>query len=168
MVGIDPGLTVTGYGLIALEGNRLRHVEHGVWRRGPGVDGGQRLAELGDRLEAYLARHRPSAVAIEQAFLGKNVQSTLRLGEARGALIVACVRQGLVPIEFPAATVKKAITGNGRAAKEQVQYMVAKLLALPRQPEPADAADALAVAMTLALDWRFSPANRAELRERGS
>lgn len=156
VLGLDPGTAVTGYGLLAIEGNRVRHVEHGVWRTGADMNAAARLAALVDRLGRFLAERRPAAVAIEQAFLGKNIQSTLRLGEARGALMVVCEQAGLSPFEYPTATVKKAVTGNGRAAKEQVQYMVKKLLALAREPEPADAADALAVALTLAIEYRFS------------
>jgi crossover junction endodeoxyribonuclease RuvC len=145
ILGIDPGLRVTGFGLIQRAGQRLAYLTSGVVRTPAG--------ELPDRLKAILeslgeviAQHSPDQVAVEKVFLNVNPQSTLLLGQARGAAICAAVSRGLPVSEYTALQVKQAVVGNGHAAKEQVQEMVRRLLALPGDPS-ADAADALACAI---------------------
>ena len=145
ILGIDPGLRVTGFGLIQRAGQRLAYLTSGVVRTPAG--------ELPDRLKAILeslgeviAQHSPDQVAVEKVFVNINPQSTLLLGQARGAAICAAVSRGLPVSEYTALQVKQAVVGNGHAAKEQVQEMVRRLLALPGDPS-ADAADALACAI---------------------
>jgi crossover junction endodeoxyribonuclease RuvC len=145
ILGIDPGLRVTGFGLIQRAGQRLAYLTSGVVRTPAG--------ELPDRLKAILeslgeviAQHSPDQVAVEKVFVNINPQSTLLLGQARGAAICAAVLRGLPVSEYTALQVKQAVVGNGHAAKEQVQEMVRRLLALPGDPS-ADAADALACAI---------------------
>ena len=145
ILGIDPGLRVTGFGLIQRAGQRLAYLTSGVVRTPAG--------ELPDRLKAILeslgeviAQHSPDQVAVEKVFVNVNPQSTLLLGQARGAAICAAVSRGLPVSEYTALQVKQAVVGNGHAAKEQVQEMVRRLLALPGDPS-ADAADALACAI---------------------
>jgi crossover junction endodeoxyribonuclease RuvC len=145
ILGIDPGLRVTGFGLIQRAGQQLAYLTSGVVRTPAG--------ELPDRLKAILeslgeviAQHSPDQVAVEKVFVNVNPQSTLLLGQARGAAICAAVSRGLPVSEYTALQVKQAVVGNGHAAKEQVQEMVRRLLALPGDPS-ADAADALACAI---------------------
>ena len=156
ILGIDPGTAATGYGLIQIEGNRLRSLDYGTWRPQRDLKPASKLAFLAAKISDYLEDQKPQLVSIEQAFLGKNVQSTLRLGEARGALMAACATLRYPVHEYPTATVKKAVIGNGRASKEQVRYMTTKLLSLKETPKSEDACDALAVAITLAFEVRFN------------
>ncbi|MEZ6194780.1 MAG: crossover junction endodeoxyribonuclease RuvC [Planctomycetota bacterium] len=152
VLGLDPGTAVTGWGLVSREGSRLSCVEYGCWKTSAGTPLPRRLLQITEGLEALLARTRPDAVAIEQAFFGKNVQSALRLGEARGSLLLTCARLGIETHEYPTASVKKALVGNGRADKTQVQFMLTRLLRMSAPPEPLDASDALALAFTLAME----------------
>lgn len=151
-LGIDPGTAVTGWAVLEASGSRLRAVEYGCVRTAPGQTLSQRLHEISAAVEELLHRFKPSAVAIEQAFYGKNIQSMLRLGEARGAILATCARTGHAVYEYPTASVKKAITGQGRGDKTQVQFMLQRLLNLSAPPSPLDASDALALAVTLALE----------------
>lgn len=152
VLGIDPGTTVTGWGLVRRSGNRVSAAGYGAWRPKRTHGRAAKLAAICDHLDEALASLRPDIVALEQAFLGKNIQSALRLGEARGAIMASCARAGLEVVEFPTATVKKAVVGNGRADKSQVQFMLQRLLGLKEPPTPADAGDALALAFALAVD----------------
>jgi crossover junction endodeoxyribonuclease RuvC len=145
ILGIDPGLRSTGFGVIAVAGNELAYVTCGCIRSGE--------RELPARLEVILhdlgeviARHVPTEVAVEKVFVNVNPQSTLLLGQARGAAISAAVLAGLPVSEYTALQVKQAVVGHGKAAKEQVQDMVRRLLKLAGAPSP-DAADALACAI---------------------
>lgn len=155
ILGVDPGTAVCGWGLIAREGNRMRHVDHGVWRTPAKAPLATRLHHIATGLETLIKERSPQAVAVEQAFFGKNVQSALRLGEARGVILATCARCGLEPVEYPTAVVKKSLVGNGRADKSQVQFMLTRLLKMDAPPEPLDASDALALAYTLALEAKF-------------
>lgn len=147
ILGIDPGTVRLGYGLIECSGPaRVRYLECGVIAASPREDRMARLAEIGGGLRDLLAEVRPDAVAMEEAFYGKNVQSTLALGEARGVALFVTAEQGLVVAGYPPATVKQAVVGHGRATKQQIGYLVRALLAMRRTPEP-DAADALAIAI---------------------
>lgn len=145
ILGIDPGLRVTGFGLIQRSGQKLAYVASGVIRT-PDAELPQRLKAILDNLSQVIAEHRPAQVAVEKVFVNVNPQSTLLLGQARGAAICAAVACGLPVSEYTALQVKQAVVGNGHAAKEQVQAMVRRLLALPGDPS-ADAADALACAI---------------------
>jgi crossover junction endodeoxyribonuclease RuvC len=145
ILGVDPGLRVTGFGVLEREGQRLRYVASGVVRT-PDATLPERLKAILDALGAVIAEHVPDQVAIEKVFVNVNPESTLALGQARGAAICAAVSRDLPVAEYTALQVKQAVVGNGHAAKEQVQEMVRRLLALPTDPA-ADAADALACAI---------------------
>ena len=147
ILGLDPGLGTTGWGLIQAEGNRLRHVANGQLKTDPSAPLPQRLAALADQLEALIAEQRPDAAAVEEVFVNKNPQSTLKLGQARGVVIMTAARSGIDVGEYAARLVKKAVVGVGNAEKAQVHAMVARLLPGVKIAGP-DAADALAVAIT--------------------
>ena len=152
VLGIDPGTRVTGIGFVRRFGSRFEVVDYGAWRARDGMTRAERLGDLSRHVEQLCQTRTPAAVALEQAFIGRNIQSALRLGEARGAILAACARCDVTVVEYPTATVKKAIVGNGRAAKEQVQFMLQRLLNLSEPPRPLDASDALALAFTLLTD----------------
>jgi crossover junction endodeoxyribonuclease RuvC len=145
ILGIDPGLRATGFGVIVANGATLGHVACGCIRSDSG-DLAARLAVIVRDLAEVIACHRPTEVAIEKVFVNVNPRSTLLLGHARGAAMSAVVLAGLPIAEYTALQVKQAVVGHGKAAKEQVQDMVRRLLALPGAPSP-DAADALACAI---------------------
>lgn len=146
LLGLDPGLQCTGWGVIEAQGNRLRHVANGQVRSRADDALGQRLTMLFEALEAIIAEHRPAAAAVEETFVNQNPRSTLKLGQARGVAMLAAARSGIVVGEYAPAVVKKAVVGVGQADKDQVHAMVKRLLpgALIAGP---DAADALAVAI---------------------
>jgi len=145
ILGIDPGLRITGFGLLEKSGNKLRYVTSGTVSSGGG-DLATRLKVLLEGLAEVIAVQRPQEVAIEKVFVNVNPHSTLLLGQARGTAICAAVIAGLPVAEYTALQVKQAVVGKGHARKEQVQHMVKRLLALPGDPSP-DAADALACAI---------------------
>ena len=147
ILGLDPGLGTTGWGLIAADGNRLSHIANGELKTKTAAPLPERLADLANQLEALLAEHRPDGAAVEEVFVNKNPQSTLKLGQARGVAIMLAARAGIAVGEYAARLVKKAVVGNGNAEKVQVHAMVARLLPGVKIAGP-DAADALAVAIT--------------------
>ena len=136
---------MTGFGVIEAEGSRLSYVTSGCVRSGDG-DLAARLKTILEGLNEVIAQHAPAAVAVEKVFVNANPQSTLALGQARGTAICAAVLAGLPVAEYTALQVKQSVVGKGHAAKEQVNHMVRRLLALPGAPSP-DAADALACAI---------------------
>lgn len=146
ILGLDPGLGTTGWGLIKAEGNRLTHVANGQIKTMASAPLATRLAALADQLEALLAEHRPDSAAVEEVFVNANAQSTLKLGQARGVVIMSAARAGLDVGEYAARLVKKAVVGTGGAEKAQVHAMVSRLLPGVKIAGP-DAADALAVAI---------------------
>ncbi|MGH7645759.1 MAG: crossover junction endodeoxyribonuclease RuvC [Gemmatimonadales bacterium] len=155
VLGIDPGTTVTGYAVVdAGPGNGAaspgvgRLVECGVITCGRDRPLPERLAELHEGIVELIARHHPTALALETAFYQKNVRTTLVLGHARGVVLLAAQQAGLAIAEYSPATIKKTVVGRGGAHKHQVGAMVARLLRLARPPTPADAADGVAVALT--------------------
>jgi crossover junction endodeoxyribonuclease RuvC len=147
ILGLDPGLGTTGWGIIEAEGNRLSHIATGQIRTDSSAPLPQRLAALARELEELLARHRPAAAAVEEVFVNKNPQSTLKLGQARGVVLMCAARAGIDVGEYAARLVKKAVVGTGAAEKAQVHAMVSRLLPGVKIAGP-DAADALAVAIT--------------------
>lgn len=146
IIGIDPGLTCTGWGIVAKSGSRLSHVANGQIRTDAKAGMADRLVELDAGLAAVIAQHRPDAGAVEEVFVNMNPQSTLKLGQARGVAMLAVARAGLTVAEYPTKVVKKALVGTGGAEKEQVQAMLRVLLPGVTLAG-ADAADALAVAI---------------------
>ena len=147
LIGLDPGLGTTGWGVIAAEGNRLSHVANGQIRTDPKAPLPARLLDLSERLGAVLVEHDPAAAAVEEVFVNENPQSTLKLGQARGVVLLAAASRGIAVGEYAARLVKTAVVGTGGADKVQVHAMVQRLLPGARIAG-ADAADALAVAIT--------------------
>ena len=147
IIGLDPGLGCTGWGVIAAAGNRLSHVANGQIRTDPKQALADRLVELSDRLAEVLAEHKPGASAVEEVFVNENPQSTLKLGQARGVILLTAARGGIEVGEYSARLVKKAVVGTGGADKVQVHAMVQRLLPGVKIVG-ADSADALAVAIT--------------------
>ena len=147
ILGLDPGLGTTGWGLIHAEGNRLSHLANGQLTTKTADELPKRLASLGEQLEALIADHQPDGAAVEEVFVNANPQSTLKLGQARGVIIMVAARSGIDVGEYAARLVKKAVVGVGNAEKAQVHAMVSRLLPGAKIAGP-DAADALAVAIT--------------------
>ena len=146
ILGIDPGLRVTGFGVIEKHGNQLVYVASGCIKSNDRQSLPERISTLFAGISEVIATYAPDQAAVEQVFVNVNPQSTLLLGQARGAAISALVHAGLPVAEYTALQVKQAVVGKGKAAKEQVQHMVVRLLNLPGAPT-ADAADALACAI---------------------
>ena len=151
VLGVDPGTSVTGYGVIET-GNGApgigRLIECGVIRFTGRSPLPRRLQELHSHISLLIARHHPGALALENAFYHKNVHTTLVLGHARGVILLAAEQAGLEIAQYPPATVKKTVVGAGGAPKGEVASVVARLLRLREAPTPADAADGVAVALT--------------------
>jgi crossover junction endodeoxyribonuclease RuvC len=147
ILGLDPGLGCTGWGVIAADGNRLSHVANGQIRTDPKARLPARLLALHAALGEVLAAHNPQAAAVEEVFVNDNPQSTLKLGQARGVVLLAAAGLGIEVGEYAARLVKKAVVGTGGAEKAQVHAMVGRLLPGVKIAG-ADAADALAVAIT--------------------
>ena len=147
ILGLDPGLGTTGWGLISAEGNRLSHLANGQVRTDPKQPLAARLLKLDEELGRVIDAHRPDEAAVEEVFLNENPQSSLKLGQARGVVLVAAARRGVNVGEYAARLVKKAVVGTGGADKAQIHFMVQRLLPGVKIAG-ADAADALAVAIT--------------------
>ena len=154
VLGVDPGTQVTGYGVIET-GNGSpgmgRLIECGVFRFSRSNPLPHRLAELHHEIAGLIKRHQPSVLALEDAFYHKNVRTTLVLGHARGVILLAAQQQGLDIAQYAPAMIKKTVVGAGGARKNQVGAMVAHLLRLKTAPEPSDAADGVAAALTYIL-----------------
>lgn len=146
ILGIDPGLRTTGFGIIEKRGNRLTYVASGTVRTPSEAELPERLKVIFGGVCEIVQTYRPNCAAIEKVFVNVNPQSTLLLGQARGAAISALVSGGLAVSEYTALQLKQAVVGHGKAHKRQVQDMVQRLLSLPELPGP-DAADALGVAI---------------------
>ena len=147
IIGLDPGLGTTGWGVIAKQGSRLTHIANGQIRTDAKASLAERLVHLDRELTDVILAHRPDAGAVEEVFVNSNPQSTLKLGQARGVCLLALARAGLPVAEYATRLVKKALVGTGAAEKAQVQAMLGILLPGVKLAG-ADAADALAVAIT--------------------
>ncbi|MFM8499558.1 MAG: crossover junction endodeoxyribonuclease RuvC [Chakrabartia sp.] len=147
LLGIDPGLGTTGWGVISADGNRLSHIANGRIVTDTKAPLAARLVELDRALTDIILQHQPQGAAVEEVFVNSNPQSTLKLGQARGAILLSAARSGLDIGEYAARLVKKAVVGVGNADKTQVHAMVSRLLPGAKIAGP-DAADALAVAIT--------------------
>lgn len=147
LLGLDPGLGTTGWGVIAAAGNRLSHIANGQIRTASTIPLPERLLELDRALTDLILAHRPDAAAVEEVFVNANPQSTLKLGQARGVALLGAARAGVAVGEYAARLVKKSVVGVGNASKDQVHAMVTRLLPGTAIAGP-DAADALAVAIT--------------------
>jgi crossover junction endodeoxyribonuclease RuvC len=147
LLGLDPGLGTTGWGIISAEGNRLSHVANGQIRTEPGMQLPRRLTLLFEALGAVIKSYQPGGAAVEEVLGNSNAQSTLKLGQARGVVLLAAATAGVAIGEYHPSIVKKAVVGTGGADKKQIQAMMAHLLPGAKLAGP-DAADALAVAIT--------------------
>lgn len=146
ILGLDPGLRRTGWGVIEIDGARLTHVAHGVIAPKDSLPFSERLLALFEGISAIVAEHLPHEAAVEETFMNNNAASALKLGHARAMALVVPARAGLLVAEYAATVVKKSVVGTGAADKTQVAFMIARLL--PKAgPATADAADALAVAI---------------------
>jgi crossover junction endodeoxyribonuclease RuvC len=158
VLGIDPGLAATGYGVVAQRGGRLLALDGGVIDTPAGRPSEARLAAIFDRVGDLLAEHDPGAVALEALYFGQNVRTAFAVGQARGVALLAAGQRAVPCVDYTPQQIKSAVCGSGRAAKGQVQDMVKRLLGLSERPRPDHAADALAVAIC--------HLNHAPLRER--
>ncbi len=158
VLGIDPGTASTGYGVVHGAGSRLAALEHGVIATAPGVPLERRLADIHARIGELLDRHAPDALAIEELYFGANVRTAFAVGQARGVVLLAAGQRGVPSRSYTPQQVKGAVCGHGRAAKDQVGRMTARMLGLDAVPTPDHAADALAVAIC---DLNRAPLARA-------
>jgi crossover junction endodeoxyribonuclease RuvC len=147
VLGVDPGTASTGFGIVQASGSRLCALENGVIETRAGVPPERRLAEIHARIGELLDAHRPDAIAIEDLYFGANVRTAFAVGQARGVVLLAAGQRGVPSRSYTPQQVKAAVCGHGRAGKDQVGRMVARLLGLPAPPTPDHAADALAVAI---------------------
>ncbi len=148
ILGLDPGIARTGYAVLAQSSGKVAVLAYGCIETHKGKPYQERLLELSDKLEDILDRFRPTCAGIEKLFFRKNVRTAIAVGQARGVLLVTLARHQLTPQEFTPQQIKSAVTGYGKADKRQVQRMVQLLLKLKTLPQPDDAADALAIAIT--------------------
>lgn len=157
VLGIDPGTAATGYGVVQGEPfGSLSLVECGVIRTHSRDPLASRLREIYDDVTGLIERHRPDAMSIEDVFYAKNVRTTVVLGHARGVILLAAEQAGLAIHEYPPAEIKKAVVGSGGATKEQVQFMVMRLLRLKSAPQPSDASDGTAAALAHIMSGRLA------------
>ena len=161
ILGIDPGITCTGYGLIEAAGDRVVFLADGEIRPSRSDSFPSRLKTIFDGLNALLAAHAPTVMAVEETFLARNFPAALRLGQARGVALLAAAMHDLPVFEYSPTQVKMAVVGNGRASKVQVGLMVSRLLNLPRPVASEHAADALAIAICHLHSTPKHSANRA-------
>jgi crossover junction endodeoxyribonuclease RuvC len=155
VLGIDPGTATTGYGVVSGDGSRPPALlECGVIRTRARDALPDRLLEIHAGVTELIARHRPHAIAVEDVFYAKNVRTTVVLGHARGVVLLAGAQARIEVHEFPPAEIKKAVVGSGGATKEQVQFMLTRLLRLKSVPSPSDAADGVAAALTYLMTAR--------------
>ena len=151
VLGIDPGTAACGYAIVHEEGGRLRAIDFGSWTTPARDPPAVRLRTIYEGVRELIELHAPAAAALEESFVGADARIALSVGQARGAVLVACALAGVDCSEYAPAMVKKAVCGYGRAEKAQVQRMVRAILALEATPQPHHAADALAVAICHAL-----------------
>lgn len=153
-LGVDPGTARTGFGLVRSAGGRLQAVDHGCIDTAPGRPGSERLAVIYRRLAVLVEQHRPRVVAVEEVFFGRNARSAMAVGQARGVALLAAALGECAVAEYTPFQVKQAVTGYGKAGKEQVRFMVASLLGLKHTHLADDVADALATAICCLHRWR--------------
>lgn len=147
ILGLDPGLQVTGWGVVLADGSRLSHIAHGTVRSQADAPLATRLVHLADGLGEVIATHGPHEAAVEETFVNRNPASTLKLGLARGVSLLIPAQRGLPVAEYPPNLIKKSLVGTGHASKDQVAMMVRTLLPGVGETLPADATDALAIAI---------------------
>ncbi|KKR08289.1 MAG: Crossover junction endodeoxyribonuclease RuvC [Parcubacteria group bacterium GW2011_GWC2_39_14] len=155
ILGIDPGYGLTGYGLIVVAGSRIKALDYGVIETSNQDEFPGRLKTLHQELTKIIKKYKPDIVAVEELFFYKNVTTAIKVGQARGVIILSAVLAHVPVVEFTPLQVKQAISSYGRAGKNQVQQMVKVFLSLDKIPKPDDAADALAVAICAANSVKF-------------
>ena len=155
VIGVDPGLAATGYGIVDGDGVRVSAVVSGVIRTKPKTARAERLAEIFESLSRLIEEYHPDELAVEQQFVAENVRTAMVIGEARAVAMVAGATHGLAVFEFPVATIKQTVAGYGTAPKTQVQAMIAMHLGAVNAPISLDASDALAVALTRIASMRI-------------
>ncbi len=147
VLGIDPGITICGYAVLENTEHGAQNIEHGVIRNKSKISLAEQLNHLFIELACLIQKFQPDVLAVEKLFFGTNIKTALSVGHARGVILLAGAQKGLPVFEYSPMDVKIAMTGYGRASKEQIQIMVKTLLKLPEIPRPDDAADALAIAL---------------------
>lgn len=147
ILGIDPGTRVSGYGVIVIQDQKISLLDYGCIRPPAGFKLSERYLVIFDSISELIDKFQPTALVVESQFVHKNVQSAIKLGMARGSVIIAAKRKGIAVFEYAPTVAKRAATGYGRASKYQVQGMIQSLLRLSEPPHPEDAADALALAI---------------------
>ena len=155
ILGIDPGTVISGFGLVDYDGFKFRAIDYGCIRPPPKYSLPDRYLVIYDSVYALLEDHCPDALVVETQYVRHNVQSAIKLGMARGAVLIAGAKKKVPIHEYAPTKAKLAVVGNGRASKQQVQSMVQHILHLPEPPNPEDAADALALAICHAQQKRF-------------
>ena len=148
VLGVDPGLAATGYGLIEGDARNATLIDYGAIRTRPSWARSERLHAIFEAIGALIEQHHPHELAIEEPYIAKNARSALAIGEARAAAMIAAAARAIDVFQYPPATIKASVAGHGGASKEQVQAMVVLQLGLDEAPQPLDAADALAIALT--------------------
>lgn len=156
ILGIDPGYGITGYGVVESEGGSLNCLDYGVIRTHSGDEFPQRIKTINKDLKKIIKQYKPNLIAIEDLFFYKNVTTAIKVGQARGVIMLTAVLENIPIVEFTPLQVKQAISSYGKATKGQVQQMVKTFLALPRIPTPDDAADALAIAICATNSTKFN------------
>jgi crossover junction endodeoxyribonuclease RuvC len=146
-LGIDPGTATTGFGVVDEIDKKACLVEYGCIKTSPKTPAADRLLQIGEELQSIIEKYSPDEIAVEQLFFTTNEKTAIKVGEARGVILLTAAKNGLKISEYTPLQVKQALTGYGKADKKQIQYMVQKLLMLPKVPKPDDAADAIAIAI---------------------
>ncbi|TYO97946.1 crossover junction endodeoxyribonuclease RuvC [Desulfallas thermosapovorans] len=147
VLGVDPGIAITGYGIVDYAGNSFMPVTYGAIRSAADMQPHMRLYKLYNELTDLIVQYRPQCLAVEELFFNRNVRTAMSVGQARGVIILAAAQANLAVYEYTPLQVKQSVVGRGRADKQQVQYMIKIILNLPVIPRPDDVADALAVAV---------------------
>jgi len=148
ILGIDPGFAIMGYGVIEKNNKGLTALDYGAITTPVNENGAVRLAILAEKLEKLIKQHAPDVVSVEELFFSQNAKTAIQVAQARGVILLCAVRECGKLFEYTPLQIKQALTGNGRAEKQQIQYMVRMILKLKETPKPDDAADALAAAIT--------------------
>lgn len=160
ILGVDPGIAIVGYSIVECKGNNFKAIDYGCVTTDSDMLFPDRLKLVYDRLTEIIEKYNPDDLAIEELFFNKNVKTAIKVGQARGVEILAAVNQGLKIYEYTPLQIKQAVTGYGRADKNQVQEMVKMLLNLKEKPKPDDVADALAVAICHGSSIKFKESFR--------
>ena len=153
ILGVDPGSRVSGYALVDLHRNKLDLIDYGIVKLPTKVDG-EKLEELSEFLMMIINKFKPDMLALEKVFIGKNAVSAIKLGQVRGVILLSCQRLGVEQFDYSPNEIKKALTGMGHASKDQIQFMAKQIFKLKKTPE-VDAADAIAVAMCHANNYKY-------------